>query len=251
MVNRVDSATDRLVRAARRDGVEGDTRDGLAADALAALVLDGAGGRRPRGRGAEVVVVCDLAAFRRGGTVGGERCHVVGGGAVPVSVARDLVGAGAFLKAVTHRGRRIDTVAHFGRYINAELLTVLNLGDPPLFAGRRCVDCGKRYSLERDHVDPLSHHGPTSYDNLADRCKGCHWEKTGRDRKAGLLDPHPKPTGTGTAHPAGRPAGATDAADTANPGGRPTISEAAGPADNTNPAAATSEAAGPAGTAAA
>jgi 5-methylcytosine-specific restriction endonuclease McrA len=67
--------------------------------------------------------------------------------------------------------------------------------------GRKCVDCGKRYWLERDHVDPLAHHGPTSYANLEDRCGACHRDKTERDRHAGLLTPQPdQPTkATGTA----------------------------------------------------
>jgi hypothetical protein len=37
----------------------------------------------------------------------------------------------AFLKAVAHDGVRIETVAHFGRHISAELRTALELGALP------------------------------------------------------------------------------------------------------------------------
>ena len=56
----------------------------------------------------DLVVVYDLAAWRRGSAGDGEVCHVVGGGPVPVAVARDLC-ADTFVKAVIRNGRRIDT----------------------------------------------------------------------------------------------------------------------------------------------
>ena len=64
----------------------------------------------------------------------------------------------------------------------------------PEFTGRACVDCGRRWGLDYDHVDPVANRGPTSYDNLQARCWPCHHHKTERDRKAGLLGPHaPRP----------------------------------------------------------
>jgi 5-methylcytosine-specific restriction endonuclease McrA len=49
------------------------------------------------------------------------------------------------------------------------------------------VDCGNRYGIERDHVDPVANGGCTSRDNMAGRCYGCHQRKTEQDRQAGLL----------------------------------------------------------------
>ena len=189
IANRIDTETDRLLRQARGEGST-DTREQVAADAFAKLILDGG---RPKTRSAELVLVCDIAAFQRGYAEPGEICHIIGGGPVPVSVAAELA-VGAFIKAVLHNGVRIETVAHLGRYIKAELRTALGLGDPPLFNGAVCFDCGGRYGLQWDHVDPVANHGPTSYDNIKPRCWPCHADKTDRDRQAGLLTPRPPGT---------------------------------------------------------
>ena len=136
-----------------------------------------------------MVLVCDLDAFRRGHTHEGEQCHIVGGGPVPVSEARAIT-TDAFLKVVMHNGVRIETVAHLGRHIKAELRTALELGAPPLFNGIACQEegCDRRYGLQWDHVDPRANRGVTSYENLERLCGGHHEEKTQRDRAAGLLD---------------------------------------------------------------
>lgn len=107
---------------------------------------------------------------------------------MPVTVARDLA-EDAFVKAVTHDGVRIDTVAHLGRHTPAELRTALELGDLPGFEGTSCTEagCGRRHGLEWDHVDPLANGGQTSFDNLVPRCWPHHRAKTERDREAGLL----------------------------------------------------------------
>jgi hypothetical protein len=93
------------------------------------------------------------------------------------------------LKAVVHDGVRIEVVAHFGRHINAELRTALELGAAPDFNGVTCIDagCDRRYHLQWDHLNPVANRGPTSYENLKPRCWPHHQEKTARDRKAGLL----------------------------------------------------------------
>ena len=67
------------------------------------------------------------------------------------------------------------------------------IGRPPDFKGRQCADCGTRFRLQNDHIDPVANQGPTSLDNLAPRCSSCHLAKTDRDRKAGLLGPHARP----------------------------------------------------------
>jgi hypothetical protein len=195
LVNRLDAECDRLRRSMPPD--QRELRAASAADALVALV-DGRG--TAKASGPELVIVCDVTAWRRGATEPGEVCAIVGGGPVPVAVARDL-GRDGFLKAVLHDGRRIDTVAHFGRHIPAELRTALELGAPPDFEGARCVDegCGRRHGLEWDHLDPVANGGATSFDNLVPRCWPHHRDKTERDRAAGRLG------GTGAASGEMRP----------------------------------------------
>jgi hypothetical protein len=187
-VNRLDAEVDRLRRAARRDGRD-ESRAALAADAFAAML---AGTGRGHAYRADLVIVGDRRAYGRGHAHPGELSHIVGGGPIPISRVRELADD-AFLKVVLHDGVRIDTVAHFGRHISAELRTALELGSPPDFDGAACVDlgCGRRYGLEWDHVDPLAHGGPTSHDNLVARCWPHHHEKTEQDRAAGLLGPNP------------------------------------------------------------
>lgn len=182
IVNRLDAGADRLRRAATAG--EPEPRAAYAADALVSLMS-----RQGIGKGStDLVLVCSLDAYRRGHVHDGEACHVVGGGPVPVSVVR-RIGSDAFLKAVLHEGVRIDTVAHFGRHIPAELRTALDLGPPPHFEGVVCDHdgCGRCYGLEWDHVDPVANGGATSYDNLRARCWPHHRAKTERDRQAGWL----------------------------------------------------------------
>ena len=133
--------------------------------------------------------MCDERAYRRGHAHEGEVCHIIGGGPIPVSVAREIA-KDAFLKVVLHDGVEIKQVAHLGRHRPAELETALGLGAPPDFAGVTCCEpgCERRYGLEWDHVDPVANQGPTSFENLAARCYPHHREKTKRDRAAGLLD---------------------------------------------------------------
>ena len=192
LVNRLDAETDRLCRVARR-AESTEPRVAHAADALVAM-LSGAAARR--GTSADLVLVCDLRAYRRGHAEDGEVCHIVGGGPVPVTTARRLA-ADAFVKAVVHDGVRIETVAHLGRHIPAELRTALELGAAPDFEGVSCVEegCGRRHGLEWDHVNPVANGGPTSFDNLASRCWPHHRTKTERDRATGLLGPWSGPTG--------------------------------------------------------
>lgn len=183
LVNGLDAECHRVRRAARREGST-EPWEAHAADALVRL-FEGKG--KGRGRSADVVVVVDLRAWRRGERAEGEPCHLLGGGPIPVEVAKEL-SRDAFVKAVVHDGVEITRVRHFGRHIPAELRTALDLGPPPEFDGVECADgCGRRYGLEWDHVDPVANGGPTSFANLAPRCFSCHGEKTERDRRVGLL----------------------------------------------------------------
>ncbi|TMK88718.1 MAG: DUF222 domain-containing protein [Actinobacteria bacterium] len=184
--NRLDAETDRLRRQARSEGRH-EPRSAHAHDAFAAMLE---GHTTAKAKGAELVIVCDLRAYRRGHAHDGEPCHLLGGGPIPVSLAKEL-SKDAFLKAVLHDGIDISTVCHLGRHITAALRTALELGAPPDFDGVTCSveGCGRRYGLEWDHEDPVANEGPTSFDNLKHpKCWPHHQEKTARDRKAGLLD---------------------------------------------------------------
>lgn len=214
-VTRLERHAERLGRKQPHDATGARRFDQRMADALVDLATGSDPGRRADR--ADLVIVCDLYAWRRGHVHGGEVCEVLGAGPIPVSVAKDF-GRDAFVKAVLHDGVAVQLVKHFGRHLKAELRSALDLGPVPRFPGRACVDCGRRYGLERDHVDPVAHAGPTSVSNLADRCWPCHQDKTERDRRAGLLGPAParrraRPQDGGSTRPPAGPSG---------PRGRPT-----------------------------
>ena len=182
-------------------------RETLAGQAFMRLLETGGKGKA---HSADLVIVCDLRAYRRGSALEGEPCHIVGGGPIPVSLARELV-KDAFLKAVLHGGVKIDTIAHFGRKTSAVLRTALALGAPPDFSGIECSapGCDRRYGLQKDHVDPVANGGLTSFDNLGWLCVPHHRIKTEKDRKAGRLGKRRrhKPAGKGPPAAKGRPAG--------------------------------------------
>ena len=182
--NRIDAETDRLWREARKAG-EPERRAAYAADALVRLV--NGDGKAGNGR-TDMVIVVDLNAFRRAHAQDGELSHIIGGGPIPISVVREMA-KDAFLKAVLHDGVAIHTVAHFGRKKPAHLMTALELGAPPEFEGVICaaVGCDRKYGLQWDHIDPVANGGLSSFANYQPLCGPSHWEKTERDRKAGLL----------------------------------------------------------------
>ena len=208
--NRLNAETDRLWRKSRQDanrqraaGEElfddgGDSATGaaqrrcaLAAQAFLHMLETGGNGKAHQ---ADLVIVCDINAYRRGYAEIGEPCHIIGGGPVPVSLVQEI-GRDAFLKAVLHDGVNIHTIAHFGRRYPAVLRTALMLGAPPDFEGPVCSEpnCDREHHLEHDHIDPCANGGKTSYANLASPCWPHHRIKTERDRKAGL--PRGKPRG--------------------------------------------------------
>jgi hypothetical protein len=160
-------------------------RSRLAAQAFVRMVQGGGRGKANR---ADLVIVCDLRTWRRGHAHEGEPCHIVGGGPIPVSVAKEL-GRDAFLKAVLHTGTELHTIAHFGRRYPAVLRTALDLGAPPEFNGNVCAaaGCDRRYHLQRDHIDPVANGGLTTYLNNQPLCPPDHRIKTEQDRKVGLL----------------------------------------------------------------
>jgi hypothetical protein len=161
-------------------------RSALAAQAFVRMMENGGG--KGKANRADMVIVCDLQAYRRGHAHKGEPCHIIGGGPIPVSLAKDL-GRDAFLKAVLHSGTELHTIAHFGRRYPAVLRTALDLGAPPDFNGNVCAapGCDRCYHLQNDHIDPIANGGLTSYANNQPLCPPDHRIKTERDRKAGLL----------------------------------------------------------------
>jgi hypothetical protein len=189
LVRRIETEALRLRQAARVEGRAPEPFQAYAADALSQL-LGTPPGSIDRSRRTDLVVVCDLYAYRRGHAHVGEPCHIIEGGPIPVDVAKELT-KDALLKVVLHDGTDIRTIHHFGRHLPAPLRTALDLGPVPEFTGRRWARCGSRWNLEYDHLDPLAHHGPTSYDNLQALCYHDHLLKTEEDRRAGLLGSHP------------------------------------------------------------
>jgi uncharacterized protein DUF222/HNH endonuclease len=199
--NVLDAETDRLWLKAYNDAKEdGDAdpkrldRAALAAQAFVRMVENGGG--KGKANRADLVIVCDLQAWRRGHAHEGEPCHIIGGGPIPVSLAKEL-GRDAFLKAVLHTGTELHTIAHFGRRYPAVLRTAFDLGAPPEFDGNVCAapGCDRTYRLQDDHIDPVANDGVTSYANHQPLYPQDHRSKTERDRKAGLLRGGNKPRG--------------------------------------------------------
>ena len=193
-ITRLERAADKARRAARAADAPPEKWEAHAADALAEL-CSGGGGRTRQPSRTELVIVCDLYAWRRGHAHPGEPCHIIGGGPIPVDLARQL-SEDAFLKVVLHDGTDIRTVQHIGRYCPVELRTALDLGPVPAFTGRQCAECGVRWGLEYDHITPIERDGVTSYDNIQALCWADHRDKTDRDRRAGTAGtdrPDPPP----------------------------------------------------------
>jgi hypothetical protein len=182
-VSRIEREAARRYRASKRTS-EVDRFEAHAADALYALTMTGSDGTRPSAT--DLVIVCDINAWRRGHAHPAEPCHIVGGGPIPVELAKQL-SQDAFLKVVLHDGVDIHKVHHHGRRYTAELRTALDLGAVPAFDGRACSRCTRRWSLQYDHKDPIAHAGTTSYANVQSLCYSCHAQKTEEDRRAGLL----------------------------------------------------------------
>ena len=196
-INRLELAAARAKRAGQQGGGQPERFEAYAADALAAMALGEGPARSAR---ADLVIVCDVFAWRRGHSHPGELCQIIGAGPVPVELAHEL-GKDAFLKAVLHDGVAVHTIKHFGRHFPAELRTALDLGPAPRFSGARCELCASRFGLEYDHVNPVANKGETSLANIKAMCWADHQAKTERDRQAGLLGPGPPGPRTGLLGP--------------------------------------------------
>jgi len=162
-------------RAGRRESADALAFDGFARwlDARAATAP-----RRKRRRNpdAEVIVLIDAAALRRGSTEAGETCEIAGLGPVPVATAREVLGD-ALLSIVIKSGVDVTTVVHAKRTINEVLQTALLAQD------WKCSTptCPNVRRLERDHVEAICLGGWTALSQLDLKCRTCHRDKTRDD----------------------------------------------------------------------
>jgi 5-methylcytosine-specific restriction endonuclease McrA len=184
-VSRLQAEAKRLSRAAEAS----EPFERYLADAVPTL-LEGGG----TGRGhTEMVVLVSHGVAERGwqDVRENEFCKIPGVGPIDPGIARKIAGD-AFLTGLVYDGEDLRQIRRWGRYIPVEVKLALGLGNPPGFDGVKCVDCGNRFSIERDHIEPLAGGGETALDNLTDRCEPCHDRKTARDREAGAVGSQPR-----------------------------------------------------------
>jgi len=184
LASRLDKEADAVLGQAREQGRR-EPFEAYRFDALMRLT-QGQGQARPPKR--DLLVIIDYSAAKRGYTLPGEICEVVGVGPVPVEVALDF-DADPFIKAVIRDGTDIETVVHYGRHVPAELLTALEA------QGRRCAvpGCSNHAYLQVDHAHlDYAAGGPLAIWNAQFLCPFHHRHKT-----LGLLDveldPSPAP----------------------------------------------------------
>lgn len=178
---RLDAETDRVFRAATGEREE---RACYAADAFARLV---AGQGKGPARRPELVLVGDLDAYVKGG---GLEPRIPGVGPVSAETLRAQARE-AIVSVVLYSGKDLVKIRRWSRSMPVEIATVLEIGEPPHFAGRRCRRCASRFRVQGDHVDPHTHGGEMCIDNIQDLCPPCHAEKTEDDRRRGLLGKAP------------------------------------------------------------
>ncbi len=139
------------------------------ADAFVRVVC-GDATARPK---ADVHLRVDLAALRRGAVDGDERCEIDGVGAVPIEVARDLLGD-SLLQLVVRDGTDVKTVTSRKRTVPTPLRTALIERDQ----GCAVPGCPNTRYLEIDHEWEFAKGGPTSLENLQLLCTHHHRMKT-------------------------------------------------------------------------
>ena len=116
-----------------------------------------------RRSGAEFMVRVDLAALRRG-EVEPVRCARSPAAARCPSPRPGGCSGDSLLNLVIHDGVDIRTVVCGGRRASKALAVAIWERDP------YCVDCGSAFRLEKDHQEPVSLNGETSYWNIKNRC---------------------------------------------------------------------------------
>jgi hypothetical protein len=166
---------------AARASREFESPQAYAADALVDMASASAGSGASGGSSAPTsgprIVVrlrVDLSALRRGRTVDGERCEVVGGGQLPVPVVASQLDE-AVLELVATRGQEVVSICTDSRHISKVLRIALEERD------RVCIvpGCGASDQLEIDHWrTEFAKGGKTQIDNLCRICRHHHQLKT-------------------------------------------------------------------------
>jgi HNH endonuclease len=181
---RAEAEADRLVRAAKAkdpNKEHPEPFDRYLADAYTTL-LAGSGERRATRP--ELVILVSHGVAKRGwkDVKGAEVCKIPGLGPVAPQVAKEIA-KDAFLSGVFYDGKNLRQFKRWSRHIPVEIAIALELGTPPDFDGIACVECGKRFKNQIDHIKPRSRNGPTSHPNLSPRCWNCHQAKTKRETR--------------------------------------------------------------------
>jgi hypothetical protein len=163
-------------RAGRRESADAIAFDGLVRWLAARSDTAPTRRRRRRNPDAEVIVLVDADALRRGSTERGETCEIAGLGPVSVATAREVLGD-ALLSVVVKDGVDIRTVVHTKRTINEVVQTAL------LAQGWQCStpSCPNVRRLERDHLEAICLGGWTALQQLDLKCRDCHRDKTRDD----------------------------------------------------------------------
>ncbi|MCA1831800.1 MAG: hypothetical protein LC750_03510 [Actinobacteria bacterium] len=185
IVARAEAEAERRARAAKRTRGEGEHEpfEHHLADAYAALLSGNGKGRAKR---PELVVLVSHEVAKRGWSDvrDGEVCKIPGVGPVAPATAKEIA-KDAFLSGVFYDGKDLRHLKRWSRTIAVEVQVALELGEPPEFEGVACIDCGRRFRPEFDHVEPYAACGSTSHPNMKPRCRGDHREKGEKDRQAG------------------------------------------------------------------
>lgn len=192
LMNRAETVARRLYEAAKKKG-QPEPFERYLADAYAAMLAGGGKASTPK---TDMVVLVSYEVAERGwkNVKPGEFCKIPGHGPISPEKAKEIA-TRSFLSAVLFDGKDLRHFKTFGKHIPKPIALALELGDAPHFDGLKCKDCGGRFRIERDHVEPRANLGPTKLENLNGRCDPCHEVKTAQDRTAGKLKPRPKQRG--------------------------------------------------------
>jgi HNH endonuclease len=181
IVARAEAEAERMAKADKKNGNK-EPFERYLADAYAKLLFGS--GKGPAKRPELVVLVSHEVAKRGWKDVRkGEVCKIPGIGPVSPRVAREIADD-AFLTGLFYDGKDLTQIKRWTRNIPIEVSVALELGEPPIFEGVKCVDCGNRFKTQMDHVLPHGDRGPASLENMKPRCWTCHQAKTKRDREA-------------------------------------------------------------------
>lgn len=186
LANRAETEAARLYREAKKAG-EPEPFERYLADAYAAMLSDS--GSTRRSSKPEMVILVSHEIAKRGWdeVKEGEICSIPGVGPISPEKAKEIAND-AFLTGVFYDGKDLRHMKRWTRNTPVEVRLALQLGDPPEFDGLKCVDCGNRFRLEIDHVEPHIAGGPASVDNSDPRCRSCHKAKTIKDLRAGKFN---------------------------------------------------------------